>query len=62
MVIKICKGDVMDRRVFMEEGSLNKGLEKVEKNSGVKVWGYSIKGLYSYCNGLEMVESIIIRN
>lgn len=52
----------MDRRVFMEEGSLNKGLEKVEKNSGVKVWGYSIKGLYSYCNGLEMVESIIIRN
>jgi hypothetical protein len=33
-VIKTCKGDVMDRRVFMEEGSLNKGLEKAEKIVG----------------------------
>lgn len=46
----------------MEEGSLNKGLEKAEKNSGVKVWGYSIKGSHSYCNGSEMAESTITRN
>lgn len=53
-MMKTCHVRVIE--VFIEEEGFNNGLEKAEKISDMKFWGYIIKGTRGYCNVSEMAE------